>query len=94
MSENRFVRRSTGSASDAYASYRLAGELFGRLEDALGFGQLVMYKDATVFVFRWGFTAKGKSYGSQLFVDSEEMLMVLNRAEEIARKWKDEHRHG
>lgn len=83
------------AASDCYAAYRLAGELFGRLETALGFGELTLHKDARVFVFSWGFTAKGKSYGSRWFVDDTEMLMdrsILDRAEGIARKWKAEHR--
>jgi hypothetical protein len=39
------------AASDFYAAYRLAGELFGRLETALGFGELTLHKDARVFVF-------------------------------------------
>jgi hypothetical protein len=83
------------AASDCYAAYRLAGELFGRLETSLGFGKLTLHKDARVFVFSWGFTAKGKSYGNQWSLDSREMLMdqhMLDRAESIARKWKAEHR--
>ncbi len=83
------------SEKDKFAAYRIAGEFFGRLEKALGFGDLSMHAESMVFVFSWGFTAKGKRYGSQLRVDSREILIdraIHEQAERIAARWKDDHR--
>lgn len=80
---------------DVYAAYRVAGEMFGRLEAALGFGELILHKDARVFVFVWRFTAKGKPYSSQWFVDEVDIVMDrqgIDCAELIATRWKNEHR--
>jgi len=76
-------------------AYRAAGELFGQLEAALGFGHLAMHKDARVFVFSWAFNAKGKPYGSELFVDKDDIVFgcdIADLAARTARKWKAEHK--
>jgi len=83
------------SEKDEFAAYRIAGEFFGRLEKALGFGNLSMHMEAAVFVFSWGFTAKGKDYGSQLRVYRREIVIengILEQVERIAARWKDDHR--
>ena len=76
-------------------SYRAAGELFGHLEAALGFGHLAMRMDARVFVFSWEFHAKGKAYGSELFVDRDDIMFgcdVADLATRTAKNWKADHR--
>ena len=76
-------------------AYRAAGELFGRLEEALGFGQLTMHMDARVFVFSWGFNAKGKAYGSQLHIDKDDIVFgcdVADLATRTAKRWKADHK--
>lgn len=76
-------------------AYRAAGELFGHLEAALGFGELTMHKEARVFVFSWSFNTKGKPYGSQLFVDNADIVFgcdVPDLASRTAKRWKSDRK--
>ena len=83
------------AGSQCYAVHRLAGELLGRIAITLGFGELSMHIDGRCFVYQWGFTAKGKRYGSQVTVDALELLTskyVEHIADRISGRWKSEHR--
>jgi hypothetical protein len=80
--------------SRCYAIHRAAGEMYGRLSDALGFGDLSMRSCDTGFVFRWVFNAKGQRHTSEWavldFELSEEYIWTI--AENVAESWKNEHR--
>lgn len=82
-------------SSDCYAAYRVAGEMFGRLKTALGFGDLVMYEKDRTIIFQWEFSAKQKRYCSSFSIDFLEIAVRKEWAgypEEIAERWKNEHR--
>lgn len=82
------------------ADYQMAGELFGRLEFELGFGFLSMYRSERlyVFVYRWGFKAKGEPYSCQRQIDMRSQRLFDKRpldmvAQQIAYEWKAQHQH-
>lgn len=76
---------------DHYAAHRMAGELFGRLHAALGFGELSMHLNGKGFVFSWSFDVKGQRFGGQWIIDRYDMRYSRGlpaRAEAMAEQWK------
>lgn len=76
-----------------YEVYRRAGELYGRLHEAIGFGDLkmTMYRDA--FLFRWRFHEELRgSYGLSQAVSIVELENVTSFdafAEHIVTEFKE-----
>jgi len=90
--ENR--PRVTGS-DDGYAMFKLAGEMYGRLHDALGFGDLTMWFDGSGFTFRWGFRAKNQHYGTMYrvtFIDFKMHRDISVLTDQVSGDWKKKHR--
>lgn len=83
--------------------YKSAGELFGRLQSALGFGELTMAESkhinsaACCIAYRWSFQAGGKTYGceEQLHIhDWRYIKSIPEHAAKIAERWKQLHRNS
>ena len=80
--------------------YRQAGELYGRLIEALGFGRLTMSEDRdrghAVMIFAWTFNTKKGGYRCEHRVEIMELAMFQPSfeayAERLSNKWKSEHR--
>jgi hypothetical protein len=77
-------------------SYRIAGELYGRLKQELGFGELVMLSHNSSIMFQWDFSAKGKRYRCQEAVSlmSLHHMDIETLTTQISSGWKREHRNA
>lgn len=86
----------TEITAEEIADYRLAGEVFGRLELALKFGYLTMHKHNYGFVFRFRFKAKGNSYSAEWIVHPLEIRMnkysVQDLVDQNVNRWKADFR--
>jgi hypothetical protein len=86
------------SAPRALHCYAAAGELFGHLREALGFGELVMFTRTwgdsappRVMAYQWTFKAKGERYcieHSVPLVELEHMRSVEAFASHLSDQWK------
>lgn len=80
--------------------YRLAGEFFGHLREALGFGSLHMsYEDASITAppsmrYIWIFQARGR-FSCQVVLDHIELSTLIDiksHAKVVAEDWKNHFR--
>lgn len=95
--ENQAVNR-----GDCYAAYRLAGELFGRLREALGFGELTMTTRTwgnaarpSAVAYQWCVSVKGSPFCYEIDVTFREFQLMKDGgsfAEHQSEKWKRHHR--
>ena len=75
--------------------YRTAGELFGRLRQSVGFGELVMIAEDRAVSFRWTFKSGNERYYCQWTstdVELSHIEHIESFADDIASGWKAEHR--
>lgn len=82
--------------------YAAAGELFGRLRESLGFGELVMFTRTwgqsappRVMAYQWTFKAKGERYcceESVPFEELEHLRSIESLASHLSDKWNHQHR--
>lgn len=89
-------------SSDCYTAYRAAGEVFGRLRQALGFGELVMFTrtcgqsaSPRAVSFQWAFKAADQRYCCEENVTMIELTNLRSLeafANHLCDKWKNEHR--
>jgi hypothetical protein len=76
-------------------AFKTAGELFGRIQNQLGFGVLSMSFESHYILFNWSFTARRQVYQSQWRSDLLELHFDkgLDRlADRIVDRWKSDHR--
>ena len=88
--------------SEANREYQIAGEIFGRLRKALGFGELLMFTrtcDAVslpqTVAYRWEFKIGKRRYFSQEdipFIKLGTLRSTEAFSQSLAEKWKYEHR--
>jgi hypothetical protein len=99
MSEN--TESSARLHRDGYDDYRMAGELFGRLQEAIEFGNLTMWQNVTAVSFVWEFivtnsaSVPSQKYACQWNVILSEfrfMQSLENEAAEIMERWTECHR--
>ena len=77
--------------SNDYARYAAAGELFGRLRDRLGFGDLVMFsKSPGVITYQWTYKARSDLYCQEFSVafDVLAAYSANSLAFNISEQWK------
>lgn len=89
-------------SSDCYTAYRAAGEVFGRLRESLGFGELVMFTRTwgesappRSVAFQWTFKAGDRRYCCEenvSFIELKHLRSVEAFAGRLSDKWKHEHR--
>ena len=84
--------------------FRLAGELYGRLRDELGFGNLTMSgkhigclpSKPNASWFQWSFKAKEKFFQSEVVIDERELFDSSSNLQLLAQyyadRWKEEAR--
>ena len=89
------MTKQTGEAMMTQKCFAIAGELYGHLQDLLGFGDLVMFApDKRMVSYRWTFKAQGKRYGIEetiSFCELEQMHSVEDFAKYLSGKWKGEY---
>ena len=74
-----------------YEKYAAAGELFGRLRDCLGFGDLAMFsKSPGVITYQWTFNGRSGLYCQESSVTFEVLAAYSSRslAFNISEQWK------
>lgn len=87
-------------ACDGYQAFRVAGELFGRLQHELGFGELIMRTPSwgpsappAAMSYDWSFNAKGERYvvsETVSFVELIHLRSVEAFAVSMAARWKEQ----
>ena len=84
------------SEPDGYEAYRLAGELFGRIQTAIKFGELTMHVNRHAVVYQWSFSTKRGRYRNENSVTLVSLTQMAYSAEWLARdivdQWKESHR--
>lgn len=93
---------SNDNVAKTYTAHRNAGELFARLRDLLGFGELSMStwtwchrEPLRAIEYVWTFNAQGKRYGCSetLRLDElEHMQSCAEFAQHLSETWKEHHR--
>ncbi len=93
-------RRLNASGGDEYEPYRLAGELFARLRQELGFGDLELFMRAQpdsrgAAVFQWRFNADVERYCCESEISLSELENLRSCewfAADLAERWKNKVR--
>lgn len=101
MTDSVSQAESKSEVSACYDAFRMAGELFGRIQAAVGFGELTMTQASEVVAYTWTFNMSRSAserlqrYACQWNVRLSEFSFLRSlqiEAEEIAEQWKNEHR--
>ena len=83
---------------DGYEAYRLAGELFGRMQSAITFGELTMHVNSHAAVYQWTVAAKKGRYCNEQSVTWDSLAGIQNHikslADDIVDQWKQSHKNG
>jgi hypothetical protein len=79
---------------DDWVDYRVAGEVFGRLNLGLGFGDLSMVQEQTRITYSWMFKAGKRRYCCEEMVSLRRLSLdpsIERFVEILVDKWKREH---
>jgi hypothetical protein len=74
-----------------YESYRVAGEIYGRLRESLGFGRLSLVIDGGHAYFRWTFNTKRGPYVCEWATLMSGLRLnqsIESIAKSISNRWK------